>query len=150
MTEHHALDADVIIVGGGLNGPALSLALAQAGLRSIVLDALPLETRADPEFNGRAYAQALASRRFWQAVGVWPLVTQHVQEIRDILVTDGKIGEGAAPLFLHFDHRELDEGVFGYMIEDRWLRAALHQRLEEEALVAHRAPAKVVGVDAGA
>lgn len=149
MTDRTTLDADVIIVGGGLNGPALALALAQAGLKVTVLDALPLETRADPEFNGRAYAQALASRRFWQAVGVWPLVTKHVQNIEDILVTDGKIGEGAAPLFLHFDHRELDEGVFGYMIEDRWLRAALHQRMEEEAGVSHRAPAKVIGVDAG-
>ena len=34
-------DCDVLIVGGGLNGPALAIALASAGLSSIVLDAQP-------------------------------------------------------------------------------------------------------------
>ena len=48
------LDADVIIVGGGLNGPALALALAQAGLRVTVLDALPLEIR-DVRYQGNKY-----------------------------------------------------------------------------------------------
>ena len=37
MTNAH----DILIVGGGLTGPALALALAQAGLRSAVIDALP-------------------------------------------------------------------------------------------------------------
>ena len=36
-------DCDVLIVGGGLNGPVLALALAQGGLRSIVLDAESVE-----------------------------------------------------------------------------------------------------------
>ena len=39
-------DCDVLIVGGGLNGPVLALALAQGGLASIVLDAQSLAARA--------------------------------------------------------------------------------------------------------
>ena len=34
-------DTDILIVGGGLNGPALALALAQGGLRVTVVDARP-------------------------------------------------------------------------------------------------------------
>ena len=33
------MDADVLIVGGGLNGPALALGLARGGLSSVVIDA---------------------------------------------------------------------------------------------------------------
>ena len=54
-------DCDILIVGGGLNGPALALAAAQAGLRSTVIDALPDDTRAGDDFDGRGYALALAS-----------------------------------------------------------------------------------------
>jgi heterodisulfide reductase subunit A-like polyferredoxin len=38
-------DSDLLIVGGGLNGPALALAAARAGLSATVIDALPLSAR---------------------------------------------------------------------------------------------------------
>ena len=38
------IDRDVLIVGGGLNGPMLALALASAGVSSLVLDAAPAAT----------------------------------------------------------------------------------------------------------
>jgi 2-octaprenyl-6-methoxyphenol hydroxylase len=63
-------DADILIVGGGLNGPALALALAQAGLRVAVIDARPAPARAEVGFDGRAYALALASKRLLQGIGV--------------------------------------------------------------------------------
>ena len=58
-----AVDHDIIIAGGGLNGPTLALALAQAGLSVAVVDARPARARASEGFDGRAYALALASRR---------------------------------------------------------------------------------------
>ena len=78
------IDRDALIVGGGLNGPALALALASAGISSVVLDAAPAETRADPEFDGRAYALSLASRRMPEALGVWPAVADRAQAIERI------------------------------------------------------------------
>ena len=65
----HADQTDVVIVGGGLNGPALALALAQAGLRVTVVDARQSQARAEVGFDGRAYALALASQRLLAAVG---------------------------------------------------------------------------------
>jgi 2-octaprenyl-6-methoxyphenol hydroxylase len=119
-----ALDADVLIVGGGLNGPVTALALAQAGLRVTLCDAASAQTRADPEFDGRAYSMALASKRLLEAIGVWQAVEAEAQPVWDIVVTDGRRGEAPSPLFLHFDHRELDEGVGSWLVEDRHLRPA--------------------------
>ena len=64
-------DSDLIIIGGGLNGPALALAAAQGGLSSTVIDALPLASRKAPDFDGRCYALALASQRLLAATGLW-------------------------------------------------------------------------------
>ena len=61
IVEVMRYDADVIITGGGLNGPALALALAQAGLPVTVIDAQPATARAEADFDGRAYTVAIAS-----------------------------------------------------------------------------------------
>jgi 2-polyprenyl-6-methoxyphenol hydroxylase-like FAD-dependent oxidoreductase len=60
------LDCDVTIVGGGLNGPALALALAQTGHSVTIIDALPKPTRktGDPphwHWPHTGYWQASAS-----------------------------------------------------------------------------------------
>ena len=49
--RHMEHDADILIVGGGLNGPARALALAQGGLRSVVVDAGPARARAEAGFD---------------------------------------------------------------------------------------------------
>jgi 2-octaprenyl-6-methoxyphenol hydroxylase len=118
-------DSDTLIIGGGLNGAAMALALAQGGLSVTLVDALPVQTRSGAGFDGRGYALALASQRLLGALGVWADVAQHAQPILDVKVTDGRAGEGPSPFILHFDHTELEEGPMGYMLEDRFLRVAL-------------------------
>ena len=117
-------DADIVISGGGLNGPALALALAQGGFRVTVVDARPADDRAQAGFDGRAYALALASKRLLSAIGVWPAVAELAQPILEIKASDGRAGQGAAPFFLHFDSAEIEEGPMGFMLEDRHLYRA--------------------------
>jgi 2-octaprenyl-6-methoxyphenol hydroxylase len=117
-------DADVLIAGGGLNGPALALALAQGGFKVTVVDARPAPARAEAGFDGRAYALAVASVRLLTAIGVWGAVRDKAQPILEIKASDGRAGEGAAPFFLHFDAAEIEEGPMGHMLEDRFLYAA--------------------------
>ena len=140
-------DADVLIVGGGLNGPALALALAQTGLSSIVIDALPEDVRSGAGFDGRSYALALASVRMMRALGLWDDLADHAQPILEIKASDGRAGEGAAPFFLHFDHTELEEGPMGHMIEDRYLRRALLDAMAAEPRITHRPGTRVVAQD---
>lgn len=123
--------SDILIVGGGLNGPALALALAQAGRSVTVIDALPETVRKDAAFDGRGYALALASVRLLRRIGVWERVEDHAQPMLEIKVSDGRAGEGPSPFFLHFDHAEIEEGPMGQMIEDRYLRRALLETMDE-------------------
>ncbi|MFP5480500.1 MAG: UbiH/UbiF/VisC/COQ6 family ubiquinone biosynthesis hydroxylase [Alphaproteobacteria bacterium] len=117
-------DTDILIAGGGLNGPALALALAQGGFRVTVVDARPAPERAEAGFDGRAYALAVASVRLLKAIGVWGAVAEKAQPILQIKASDGRAGEGAAPFFLQFDAAEIEEGPMGHMLEDRYLYAA--------------------------
>lgn len=116
---------DITIVGGGLTGPTLALALANAGLTTTIIDGLPRDTLVDAAFNGRSYALALAAQQLLHAIGIWDAVEDHAQPILDIRVSDGHAGVGPSPLALHFDHAEIEEGPMGYMVEDRYLRHAL-------------------------
>lgn len=129
-------DSDILIVGGGLNGPALAIALAQAGLSSTVIDALPGGVQTDDNFDGRSYALALASKRLLAGIGVWEQVALQSQPMLDIKVSDGRAGEGPlSPFFLHFDHTEIEEGPMGFMLEDRFLRRALSGAMAANDLI---------------
>ncbi|MFD2739697.1 FAD-dependent monooxygenase [Sulfitobacter aestuarii] len=123
-------DCDIAIIGGGLNGPTLALALARTGLRVTLIDALALKTRKNAAFDGRAYALALTSTRLLEGIGLWQAVAEHAQPMLEIKVTDGRAGEGPSPFFMHFDHAEIEEGPMGHMVEDRHLRRALLEAVE--------------------
>lgn len=123
--------SDILIVGGGLNGPALALALADTGHTVTVIDSLSIDARKDAGFDGRGYALALASQRLLKAIGVWTKVAENAQPMLEIKVTDGHAGAGPSPFFMHFDHAELEEGPMGYMVEDRFLRAAFLETMAE-------------------
>jgi 2-octaprenyl-6-methoxyphenol hydroxylase len=123
--------ADIVIVGGGLNGPALALALAKSGFRVVVVDARAATARADVGFDGRAYALAVASKRLLEVIGVWPRLEGRVQPILQIKASDGVAGQGPAPFFLSFDHAEMEEGPMGFMAEDRLLYAAFLAAMAE-------------------
>ena len=128
----NGFDADVILSGGGLVGQTLALALDQAGLKVIVIDASkPAETLA-PAFDGRAFAIAFASYRMWRALGLGEELDQVAQPIREILVTDGKVRGGPSPLYLHFDGAEQEEAdePLGLMLEARHVRLALDRAVK--------------------
>ena len=137
-------DHDISIVGGGLAGPALALALADAGFRVCVIDRLPNTVRQDAGFDGRAYALALSSVRLLKGIGIWPMVADHAQPMLEIKVTDGRAGEGPAPWMMHFDHAEIEEGAMGQMVEDRHLRRAILDRLNASDRITHLSEQEVI------
>jgi 2-octaprenyl-6-methoxyphenol hydroxylase len=154
MSGSPSSQTDVAIVGGGMVGMTLALALGQAGLDVTVLDAAPPQTALDPAFDGRASAIAFASFKMWRALGVADRLEGVVQRIEDILVTDGRPADGLgasgpSALRLHFDHRELGEGeeALGYMVENRASRRALLAAVEAVPRVTLRAPVKVGAVE---
>lgn len=138
------MDSDLIIVGGGLNGPALALAAAQAGFTVTIIDSLPLDTRKRPGFDGRSYALAHASMRLLRGIGIWDSVAKNAQPMLEIKVTDGRAGEGPSPWMMHFDHAEIEEGPMGYLVEDRHLRRAFLDAMADDDRITHLSGETVV------
>jgi len=140
---------DLAIVGAGLNGSLLALAAGQAGLRTALIDRIPLTSLTETGFDGRTTAVAYTSQRLFEAVGVWGEVTAEAEPILDIRISDAGHDGRASPLFLHFDHREAAEdgdgsAPMGWIVENRFLRAAMLRRLAACPSVELVAPAEVV------
>src|SRR5262245_40788152 len=147
----NAFDADVILGGGGLVGQTLALALDQAGLSVAVIDASKPSDRLAPTFDGRAFAIAFASFRMWRALGIADQID--AQPIEQIMVTDGRLGEGArrggpSLLHLHFDRAELrdhDEPL-GLMLEARHVRLALDSAVKARPSIKMIQPMSVAAI----
>ncbi|MCX7888846.1 MAG: UbiH/UbiF/VisC/COQ6 family ubiquinone biosynthesis hydroxylase [Rhodobacteraceae bacterium] len=130
-------DHDVLIAGGGLNGPALGLALAGAGLSVAVIDARPATARAQPDFDGRAYALNIGSKRLLEGIGLWPALAPLAEPILRILAEDGRPGEAPSHLRLEFDAAEIEEGPMGFMVEDRDLYRAFLEAMGRAGRLHH-------------
>ncbi len=125
MTE--TLDVTACVIGAGPVGATLAATLAAAGVSTAVVDRAPLPPMELPEFDGRAYAIALTSRRLLEASGIWARLPAEPQAIHRILVRDGRPGAPPSRLGLGFDRAEAGTGEpFGWMVEARSLRVALN------------------------
>lgn len=134
------MHADVIIIGGGLIGSTLALALARHEVTSIVIDTQDLDSTVLPAFDGRASAIASASARMLKALGIGDVLDTDGCAIRSIRVTDG-----TAPQFLHFEAGEGDDPL-GIMLENRLLRVALLAAVRAAPEVTLVAPASVASL----
>ncbi len=136
---------ELIIVGGGLTGLSLAIACAAAGIEVAVIDREdPAATLAEP-YDGRTTAIAHGSRQVLEGIGLWPLVAAESEPILEIRVADG-----ASPLFLHYDHRDLGTAPLGFIVENRVLRRALLERARALPSLLHLAPLAVERVERGA
>ena len=133
---------DVCIVGAGPVGGILACRLAGAGLRVAIIDRAALPPMEHPDFDGRAYAIAAGSKRVLETAGLWDALPFPAGAIRDIRVSDGRVGRQASPMFLHFDAADVGEEAFGWMVEARSLRMAVNTRLRTLGGVSLFAPAE--------
>jgi 2-octaprenyl-6-methoxyphenol hydroxylase len=152
--EAAKFDADVLIAGGGLVGQTLALALEQAGLSVLVVDASKPSEVLAATFDGRAFAIAFSSYRMWRALGLGDALDQVAQPIAQIMVTDGRLGQGGQTggpslLHLHFDGAELhqDDEPLGLMIEARHVRLALDEAVRARPAIKMIQPMSVTAIE---
>lgn len=131
------MDSEVVIVGGGLVGATLALALAAHGLGSTVIDQADLEATRTLEHDGRVSAIASASARMFGAIGMG-----HLLEL-GCPITEIRVTEGLTPRYLHFDSREAESGPLGWMIENHRLRIGILDAVAAEPLIRLIAPARI-------
>jgi 2-octaprenyl-6-methoxyphenol hydroxylase len=138
--------ADVIILGGGLVGLTLAIALDRHGLSTIVVDPADPATQIAPSYDGRATAVSSSSWRMLEAIGVAERLEGVTCAIRAI-----RVSEGVKPGGIAFEPAP-DDDPLGIMVENRLLRAALRETAlaaQRLALLMPARPADVVRDGAG-
>jgi 2-octaprenyl-6-methoxyphenol hydroxylase len=141
MSARLPTPVDVAIVGGGMVGASLALALAGTALRVVLIEAVPLDAASQPSFDDRSTALGNGSRRIFEALKVWRHLDPHAGPVREIRVSDaGRFG--AARLCAAEQGLE----ALGYLVSNRHIGAALWQELAQQPQILVRNPARVLEV----
>jgi 2-octaprenyl-6-methoxyphenol hydroxylase len=134
---------DVAIVGGGMVGATLGVALAPLNLRVAIIEAIPHNAAAQPSFDERTTALSNGSRRILETMGFWPALSALATPIRKIHVSEqGRFG------FARIDAAEQGLSAMGYVVANRDLGSALWSRLSKSAGIEVYCPAEVSQVTA--
>ncbi len=136
-----ASQVDVAIVGGGLVGASLALALAPTGLKTALIEGVAPDANTQPSFDDRTTALGNGTRRSFEALGIWSQVAPKAAPIRRIHVSDaGRFG------FARLEASEHGIDAFGYVVTNRVLGAALRTAITTLPNLDLRMPAKCTGV----
>ena len=138
ILDKDLIETEVLIVGGGLVGATLAIALGDVGVNVCVIDVSDPAANLDASFDGRVSAIALASYRVLKELGLWKELEEDAAPILDI-----RVSEKDSLFFLHYDHQETGDKAFGYMVENRNFRKALFSRLQGLKTVNLIAPASI-------
>ena len=127
------MQADLIIVGAGMVGSALALALRDSGLQVLLLDGGPLAVKPfDPQaaFEPRVSALSMASQRILDHLGAWPgVLSRRASPYREMQVWDGS-GTGQ----IHFAASSVHAEWLGHIVENRVVQDALLEVLQTSAV----------------
>ena len=138
MTAAAHTQVDIAIVGGGMVGASLALALAATTRSVLVVEAHAPDARDQPSFDERTTALGNGSRRVFETLGVWPELSKHAVAVREIRVSDaGRAGAAR----LTAGEQGLD--ALGYVVPNRALGRALWHQLAAHPSIAIRIPARV-------
>ena len=132
---------DVAIVGGGMVGASLALALAGTRLRVVLIEAVAASDATQPSFDDRTTALGNGARRILQTLGVWDAIESRATPIREIHVSDaGHFG------FARLRASEHELAALGYCVVNRHLGAALWEALQNSHRIELCSPARVTEV----
>ena len=138
------VEVDLAIVGGGLVGASLALALRATDLRVALIEGVAPDAASQPSFDDRTTALGNGTRRVFESLGVWSAMADEAAPIRQIHVSDaGRAG------FARLDAREHDIDAFGYVITNRSMGRALNAALAEHVSLERRMPARCTAVAFG-
>ncbi|MEZ5454440.1 MAG: 2-octaprenyl-6-methoxyphenyl hydroxylase [Thiothrix sp.] len=132
---------DVLIVGGGMVGASLAVALKPLQLKVGLIEAFNFGVAEQPSYDDRSIALSYGSSRIYQGMGLWGKLRSGVESIEHIHISDrGHFG------VTRLEAREENVPALGYVVESRVLGKLLYEELaagDVELIV----PAKVFQVE---
>ncbi len=135
---------NLAIIGGGLVGASLALALQetarQRGWRIALIEPFAPGNAYQPSYDARSTALSYGSRLIYERLDLWQAIAQRAEPILQIHVSDrGRFG--ATRL------QAIEEGVpaLGYVVENAWIGHCLWQALDPQVVQWH-CPAEVTAM----
>ena len=129
MSMNTQYDFDVIILGGGLVGATLALALHRQGKKILIIEKKTPQTdllTLSQSWDARIYAISPTNQQFLNSLSVWP--EERVQKVRHMEVYGDSNG------CISFDASSVNVPCLNSMVENRYLLAKLWLALEEEGV----------------
>ncbi len=135
---------DIAIVGGGMVGASLAVALEGLDVRTALIEAVAHDAASQPSFDERTTALSNGSRRILETLEVWPAVADAATPIAKIHISDqGRFG------FARIDAAEQGQKALGHVVPNRILGSALWSKLATRSDVRLFCPATLRSVTPG-
>lgn len=120
---------DVVIIGGGIVGASLALALKDSGLKTALIESrLPSSLPDDNSWDSRIYAISPGSISFLEKLNVWPTIDRNrLTPVYEMVV----FGDDSSA---HLDFSAYDAGIpeLACIVENRQLQAATWSALKNK------------------
>ena len=139
VTDAIELDYDIAIVGGGIIGNTLAVALQNSGLSVVSIESQAASISVAKE---RAYVMSMLSGQIFEGLGIWQQVLPHITQFSQIQISDADYA-GVVKLY----PQDLGTKTLGYAASHEVLLTALQEKLQAAENITVMCPAQVVGVE---
>ncbi|MGD8567808.1 MAG: 2-octaprenyl-6-methoxyphenyl hydroxylase [Gammaproteobacteria bacterium] len=134
-------DYDIIIVGGGMVGASLALALGNQPFNVAMIEAYSHDLDTPPGYDDRAIALSYGSAQIFRTLNLWNQLSDNVTPIHQIHVSEcGHMG------ITRIDHRQENVEALGYVITARALGQVLYGALAQFENIHMIKPARLTGL----
>lgn len=118
---------DVIVVGGGMVGASIALALGQIGWQVALIEDKPIPRLPDAQtpFDVRVSALSPKSIEFLEQLGVWPTI----RHTRSAAYRRMRVWDAAGFGDVTFDAADVGLPALGFIVENSLIQAALWQAI---------------------
>lgn len=129
---------DILVVGGGLIGAVLMLALNHLGYSTLMVETKAFGDTTQADFDARTLALSPATQRILSMLGIWDALKDYATPISLIHVSD-KHHFGASRI------KAEPNNPLGYVVEIQYINKVLHQLLPKKEVLA---PATLINLNA--
>jgi len=131
-------DFDLLIVGAGMVGASLAIALANSPLKIGLIEAQTLSTDSQPSFDDRGIALSYGSQRIFETMGLWHYISPYATAIEHIHVSErGRFG------VTRLSAQDEQVPALGQVILARQFGHQLNQQLQQQQNLTLFCPAQV-------
>ncbi|BAQ65167.1 FAD-dependent hydroxylase [Geminocystis sp. NIES-3709] len=130
---------DLVIVGGGIVGTTLAVALKDTGLKIAIIET---QTLTQAKSRKQAYALSILSSKILDGIGVWDDIFPYIGKFKYIRLSDA-----FSPLIVKFKTEDLKTDYLGYVGEHSYILSALQNSSLKSPDITWLENARVIGID---